>query len=234
MSIVSDERSNLKWALHYASLGFRVIPLHGFINGICSCCKSPCPQGSKPGKHPACPHGSKDGSTDTSAIRSWFDGKPWLNVGIALDGDVLGLDVDPRHGGTASLEAWEKEHGDLPLTATVKTGSDGRHLYFRLPPGIAVKNKSSWAPGIDTRSAGGYLVAPPSIHECGGKYEWLVHVEKPLAPAPDWLIAIVGEKSASTPKATAKGLGFGVVREEGPCDFASHPGAGEGKRHQEL
>ena len=234
MSIISSESTNLEAAFHYSSLGYKVFPVHGFINGSCTCCKSPCPQGSKPGKHPACTHGYKDATVDQGQITLWFSGQHWLNVGIALDEQTMGLDVDPAKGGLASLEALEREHGPLPQTPKVLTGSKGSHLYYRLPPGVVVKSKAGWAPGIDTRSLGGYLIAPPSLHECGGRYEWLEPLTTPLAMAPDWLLKIVAEKPVSTPSTTSGSMGFGLVVDQGPCDFPSHPGAPEGKRHQEL
>jgi hypothetical protein len=224
--------------LHYADLGYRVIPLHGFINGACTCCQNPCPGGSKPGKHPACSHGHLDGSKDNATIQAWFQGKPWLNVGIALDENMLGLDIDPGKGGTESLKTWEQDHGQLPITPTVKTGSEGYHHYFILPPGITVKNKAGWVPGIDSRSFGGYLVAPPSLHQCGGHYEWHLPLTTPLAMAPDWLISIVGERDITPAMTTSKvgipTIGRFVVVDEGPVTFSEHPGAPEGKRNQEL
>ena len=62
--------------------------------------------------------------------------RPDANVAIvsgALSGLVV-LDVDPRHGGIASLARWEREHGALPLTVEAQTGG-GRTPPLLHPPG---------------------------------------------------------------------------------------------------
>ena len=238
MGIISNISTNLESALAYSSLGYKVFPIHGFINGACTCCKSPCPDNSKPGKHPACRHGYKDASLDASVIRDWFEGKPWLNLAIAPEANQVVLDVDVKSGGMATLASWETEHGVMPATPKVKTGSGGRHFYFRLPDGVKVKNLEGVQPGIDTRSFGGYVIAPHSLHSSGNRYEWLVPLDTPLAQAPAWLIALIGEKAKAPAQAssTTKSSGsmFGLVREEEPCDFASHPGSSSGDRHKTL
>jgi hypothetical protein len=70
-------------------------------------------------------------------------------------------------------------------TFTVRTGSLGSHFVFRLPEGVEA-HKGKLAPGIDLKSEGGYLVAPPSVHSSGRRYE----VEKNvyIAEAPAWLV----------------------------------------------
>jgi hypothetical protein len=98
-------------------MGYRVIPIHGIINGYCTCGTIGHEQGHKPGKHPACAHGCKDGTLDETTIRDWF-ANDWLNIGFALDSNHLGLDVDPAKGGSETIEAWEQEYGQLPLTSS--------------------------------------------------------------------------------------------------------------------
>jgi putative DNA primase/helicase len=41
-------------------------------------------------------------------------------------------------------------------------------------------------PGLDFRSDGGYIVAPPSNHESGKEYVWADLSVEPV-PAPDWM-----------------------------------------------
>jgi hypothetical protein len=60
-----------------------------------------------------------------------------------------------------------------------------------------------------------------------------------LAIAPAWLLAIVAEKATSkaipSPAKRAEGNGLRFrVEDEGPMDFASHPGEGQGKRNDTL
>jgi hypothetical protein len=70
-------------------------------------------------------------------IDAWFDRWPAANIAI-VTGRVSGLvvlDLDPRHGGQASIERLRDEHGPLPRTVEAETGGGGRHLYFAHPGG---------------------------------------------------------------------------------------------------
>src|SRR5262245_9076067 len=124
--------------------------------------------------------------------RGWF--RTWPDAGIGVvTGAISGLvviDIDLRHGGDVSLEALERTHGRLPVTVECRTGGGGRHLYFAHPGG-SVRNKVGLAGGVDLRGDGGYVVAPPSVHSSGVRYEW-VEGRGPgsaaLAPLPDWLL----------------------------------------------
>lgn len=185
----TDEPSMLEWALTFASRGIKVLPLNSVFDGICSCLEgSEC---RSAGKHPLArlaPHGVKDATTDEATIRRWFNAEPHANVGIAMGGPLrlLGLDVDPRAGGDASLCDLVEAHGDGWLeTFTVRSGGLGNHFIFRLPEGVGV-HRSKLAPGIDVKAEGGSLVAPPSIHVSGRRYE----VERicDFAEAPAWLV----------------------------------------------
>jgi hypothetical protein len=126
-------------------------------------------------------------------LADWYG--RWPQAGVAVvTGAVSGLvvvDVDPKHGGEASLAELERSHGPLPATVTARTGGGGRHLYF-LHPGGLVRNQVGLAPGIDLRGDGGYVVAPPSLHPRGGIYAWeagLAPGEVALAVLPPWLVA---------------------------------------------
>jgi hypothetical protein len=118
--------------------------------------------------------------------RRWRD----ANVGVvtgAASGLVV-LDIDVHHGGTQSLTSLEGEHGRVPHTVEALTGGGGRHLYFAHPGGM-VHNRVGLEPGIDVRSDGGYIVAPPSLHPSGKRYAWVVAPgAAPLARLPPWLL----------------------------------------------
>jgi len=183
------EPSALEWALAFASQGVKVFPLNTVFDAVCSCAEgSEC---RSAGKHPLArlaPRGVKDAATDEAIIRRWFEAEPLANLGIAMGGKLrlLAVDVDPRSGGDASLCDLVEAHGDAWLeTFTVKTGGLGNHLLFRLPEGVEV-HRGKLAPGIDLKAEGGYLVAPPSTHISGRRYE----VEKSvyIAEAPAWLV----------------------------------------------
>ena len=179
-------------ALAYVRRGWPVLPLHSVSQGTCSCRRSDC---QTPGKHPRTLHGVKDATAREQTVRAWWDRWPDANVGIAT-GSVSGLivlDVDPRHGGDDSLVALERQHDPLPQTVRAMTGGGGSHPYFSHPGGI-VRNKVAIAPGLDVRGDGGYVIAPPSIHETGRRYEWDVGAspgEVTLQAAPAWLLALI-------------------------------------------
>lgn len=126
-------------------------------------------------------------------VRHWYERWPDANVAV-VTGAVSGLvvvDVDPAHGGGASLQRLQKDHGVLPTTLEAITGGGGRHLYFA-HPGSTVHNRVDLARGIDIRGDGGLVVAPPSIHPSGQLYRWAAGRgpdEAEPAPLPSWLLA---------------------------------------------
>lgn len=128
------------------------------------------------------------------AVGGWFERWPDANVAIVTGrrSGLVVVDVDPRHGGDASLAAFEREHAPLPATVESLTGGGGRHVYFRHPGGRA-PNRVGLLPGIDVRGDGGCVVAPPSIHPSGVAYAWRAGRAPgavPLAALPEaWLPA---------------------------------------------
>jgi hypothetical protein len=165
--------SMLEAALAYAKRGWPVFPCHSIVNGKCTCGKPDC---SSPGKHPRTKNGFKDATTDEATIREWWRKWPNANIGIATGSEsgLFVLDIDPEHGGEQSLQQLKDKYGPLPETARVRTGSGGWHYYFRYPAGLRLPNSSSkLGPGIDTRGDGGYVIAPPSLHVSGRRYEWV-------------------------------------------------------------
>jgi hypothetical protein len=166
--------TNLDWALTYAEAGLRVFPVHTIRNGVCSCGRL---NACKPGKHPVgalVPHGLRNAATDPALIKAWWCKIPDANIGIATgpESNLVVLDIDGPDGETI-VAAIEHQYGPLPATASVKT-SKGRHLYFAYPKnGTRVKSVSRKKLNIDVRGDGGFVVAPPSIHESGHVYKFI-------------------------------------------------------------
>jgi len=199
-SVAGSQPTNnlLTTALDYAQRGWQVIPLHNPVEGRCSCRNGvTC---SSPGKHPRIPW-KEGGSTEPAVIREWWRHWPDANVGI-VTGPVSGLlilDIDGEQG-RKSLRALEQQHGQLPDTWSVTTGSGGVHLYFRWPRGLKIRNSAKKiAPGIDIRGDGGYVVAPPSLHQSGRHY---VLNETAIAPVecPDWMLTLLQSPPGREPK----------------------------------
>ena len=125
-------------------------------------------------------------------IAEWFRRWPDANVGIVTGeiSNLIVLDIDPKHGGYATLERLERRFRPLSATVEAVTGGGGRHLYFAHPGGLT-RNRAGLAQGIDLRGDGGYVVAPPSIHPTGRPYECVTGRgpdETTLAPLPHWQI----------------------------------------------
>ncbi len=113
-------------------------------------------------------------TTNEAQIATWWTKHPDANVGLVTGGKLgVVLDIDRREA--------LGELGQLPRTRAARTGSGGLHLFYRLKPGVQVGNARGALPkGIDVRGEGsGYIVAPPSIHPSGGRYEWAVEVDEP-------------------------------------------------------
>jgi hypothetical protein len=192
-SCPSAQVNLLETALAYARRGWPVLPLHTATNGGCSCDKPDC---SDIGKHPRfhvtdLQHGLKDATTDDTLIRRWWQRWRHANIGI-VTGKVSGLvviDVDPRHGGDLTLEDLEAEHGKFPETVENLTGGGGRHLFYQHPGGELRCGTDALGPGVDIKADGGYVVAPPSRHASGRRYEWEVSShpdDVTIAPLPTW------------------------------------------------
>ena len=145
-------------AIDYASRGLAVFPL-------------------KPrDKAPITAHGVHEATTNFDQINKWWKRYPNANIGIAcgkISGGLLVVDVDRKQNGVDgldSLNAWERENGELPETVRSITGTGGSHLLYRIDG--AGKNRVNLLDGVDIRSDGGYIVAPPSVHPNGNQYEW--------------------------------------------------------------
>lgn len=161
-------------ALGYARRGWSVLPLHSFRpDGACTCSKGA--ECVSSGKHPRTKNGSHDATTDEETIRDWWRQYPAANVGIATGerSGIFVLDADAKNGGPESLAALECQHGALPWSARVRTGSGGLHVYLEYPGRHLANRAGKMAPGLDVRCCGGFVVAPPSRHASGGAYSWL-------------------------------------------------------------
>jgi RecA-family ATPase len=153
------EKTLKDWALTYARMGLAVFPL-------------------RPGdKRPATENGCKAATTSLQQIADWWDRYPDCNIGIATGGIsgglvVIDLDIDETKGinGYDSLKEWQRKNGELPETWQSITGRGGYHLLYM--DSAENKNRVGLYEGVDIRGEGGYIVAPPSIHPNGRKYEW--------------------------------------------------------------
>jgi len=195
----------LEAALAYAARGWSVFPVHSTVNGKCTCGNLAC---DRPGKHPRTKHGLKEATTDPERITRWWATWPNANIGVctgSISGFVV-LDVDGQEG-QASLDAFQEKHGQLPDTVEVQTGK-GFHLYFS-HPGLHISNSSGKVgKGLDVRGDDGYIIAPPSHHQSGKQYQWVLasHPDDlDIAAMPAWLLSMVQpDNNGGPPNKTGK------------------------------
>lgn len=200
---MSREENNpaIKSALSFAKIGGKVIPVHSVSNNRCSCSNPSC---TKQGKHPALDKWPDRASDDPAQIKTWIEASPTTNLGFTTGkrSGVAVLDVDADHGGFESLAELEREIGPLPTTPTAKTGGGGRHYYFKYP-NIDLKNSVGFRKGLDIRGDNGFVVAPPSVHKSGLRYEWLPNLsldDVTLSPFPPLLIEAIKKPKKQEPK----------------------------------
>ena len=171
-SVKTYEEQLLEAALSYAARGWPVFPCFWPVDGRCSCGNMDC---KSPGKHPLTPEGFKNAMTDEEVVRAWWRKYPRASIGIPT-GETSGIDVvdvDDIKIGQSALEGFI--NCKLKSLPRQRSGRDngGWHFLFRHRPGVHVKNRTKFLPGMDSRGDGGYIVVAPSIHISGRHYRWL-------------------------------------------------------------
>lgn len=164
-------------ALAYARHGIPVLPVHTpATDGSCSCGRRTC---DRVGKHPRLRHGLTEASTDETRIVRWWSRWPDANIGLRTGVVMDVADVDSADGWHGLQHLLD---GALPDGPSVRTGGGGWHFWFR-PTGYG--NRVGLLPGLDWRGAGGYVVAPPSVHLSRIDYRWLARpTDDPLPVVP--------------------------------------------------
>jgi hypothetical protein len=135
--------------------------------------------------------------------RTW--GRAPFNIGIACGpSGLVALDLDVPHEGEVSGSpeivdgmtmltslAARTPGARITPTLTVRTPSGGRHLVYRAPAGVGVRNTArTLGFCLDTRAAGGYIVGIGSVVD-GAAY--VLEDGSPTEPAvlPEWLLTLV-------------------------------------------
>ncbi|MFC4291362.1 bifunctional DNA primase/polymerase [Sphingorhabdus arenilitoris] len=165
----------------FAGQEIPVLPIHGIVDGCCTCGVDKC---TSPGKHPISSlvsHGVKDATIDLKTIRRWHRKYPNMNYAIATKGLAV-IDCDSK----AALQAFRSSYRPPP-TFTVKTAR-GFHYYYRgeMHARNGVRSK------LDIKSGpGSYVVGPGSRHASGAIYA--VWEDEPIADLPDNVASIAAE-----------------------------------------
>ncbi|MGP9023180.1 bifunctional DNA primase/polymerase (plasmid) [Streptomyces sp. BR1] len=149
-----------------------------------------------------------------------------FNIGVACGpSGLIAIDLDVPHeddalppaefaeagvvdGSTMFVALVDRTPGaEITPTMTVRTPSGGRHLIYRAPSDLRVRNTArtiGWQ--IDTRAAGGYVVGIGSVID-GKPYVLENGITEP-AVLPDWLLTLI------TTSPTPSKAGAGVSRAE--------------------
>lgn len=178
-------------ALAYAARGWRVVPI---IPGQ---------------KRPPLGQWTDVATCDPDRIRQWWGGR-YADHGVGIvcgwnaerTACLFVVDVDEGHtdgvSGGDTLAELEAAHGALPATMEVVTGSGGRHLYFVADEEVGT-GANRLGPGVDTRGEGGQVLAPPTYHPNGTRYEWEASSAAEPASAPAWLLDLLRPTAPPTP-----------------------------------
>jgi len=146
------------------------------------------------GKVPATPHGFHDATADGDGLLSLFDARPDADgfaVACGLSGvAVLDLDVtDGLDGRDMLREARVPWQDSETIRATTPRG--GEHAFFA---GV-LASRTGALPGVDIKSAGGYVVLPPAPgrawHPDASPWDL-----RPV-PVPEWLSRLAGSRGES-------------------------------------
>jgi len=95
-------------------------------------------------------------------------------IGIVIPFPYLVVDIDGEEG----ARAWMADYGDIPDRWVARTGR-GLHMWYACtePTG-----NGKLADKLDLKGQGGYVAAPPSLHESGRKYAWIAEPDYTFGP----------------------------------------------------
>ena len=203
-------------ALAFASRGFRIVP-------------------NRPKtKKPIVSDWPSQASTDPEVIRGWFRANPrGLNIGIALGptSKIIDIEADSEEAEKTYFELFGE---DAPVVPTWKS-SRGKHRLFRWTGDLPEPDKNLFKIGdLEFRtgngSEGAQSIVPPSRHQSGVSYEWLVGLdEAEPVPIPPAVLARIRARLGCIGKPEAGGL---VLQVAVPVeDLATAAGASQGGRH---
>ncbi len=214
----------LEWARRYVAAGYEVLPLHSIlepapaktvkafergelpkkeavIEARCSCASAEC---RSPGKHPRNPNGASGATLDLEQIAEWWGRWPDANIGLRMPPGRFAVDFDLYEPGVSErLTAFASTFGATAGAAAVQfSGGGEHHIFDGANDGFRFSTTLDGESGVDLiHNAHRYIVAAPSVHWTGRKYEWQSESLEP-ARAPAGLLERcghgVGKKSNAT------------------------------------
>ena len=147
----------------YQDLGFSTIPI--------------VPEGKKPLPEIGSWKRFQSTTATSEEIEKWLELEQKFNIALimgAISGNVIALDFDYPEVYVQWSADYPEYAKNAPTSQTGRIGG-GYHVLFRitgtLPSGGNYEYKGK--PLGQVKSEGGYIVAPPSIHENGQQYKWI-------------------------------------------------------------
>ena len=167
LALHNSDNDILAWARRYIARGWRVVLNYGLTaEGSCTCqAGRDCPYA---GKHPI--GGTGKATADIRVVERKLRQHPRANLGIVTgeESGIVVLDFDKAEG-RALFDEW-KAKGYIDESLVQNTGGGGLHYPLRWFPGLSAR--VAGVPGLDIRSQNSQIVAAPSIHVSGRRYEW--------------------------------------------------------------
>lgn len=159
-------------ALEYREAGLHPIPI------------------SPRGKRPAIPSWKQyqDTMPTVEEITAWWTLMPDANIALLTGRGTFVVDVDGPEAAQALKDAGIDLSG-YPRSITAR----GFHVWLA---GQEIPNKTGLLTKVDIRGDGGYVVAPPSIHESGHVYFWKEPITRALLPGPAKLYDMIRARPA--------------------------------------
>jgi len=101
-------------------------------------------------------------------VRAWYVKWPKANLALitGMISGIVVLDLD-------SEEAVDRAKTLNILNTPLVKSRRGLHAYFKYPFGVKIANSVDKQLATDIRAEGGNIIAPPSVHFSGHKYEWI-------------------------------------------------------------
>jgi hypothetical protein len=192
-------------ALLLSGRGFNVIPLHPPFQTA-----TPNIPSSEWGKHTLVDLALyQERHSTREEIEAWWAEQPQANIGV-ITGCSTGLVVLNVNGmeGEGALS----QLPPLPPTIWSET-ANGRHYWYTYPSegkvGMVVLG-----PGLSLIGDGGYVVAPPSLHQSRKYYTWGSSEGVPFAPLPDCFVRAAMKPDSFPPskKKVWEGTNFNPIR----------------------
>jgi len=203
-------------ALRYARGGVRVFPVHGIVDGRCTCGSKGKGNTCTPGKHPWIPRsalapelgggGAFQGSNDATLVTDWWRLRPGANIGARMglcEGEAEGyfaLDFDDGEVAAKLVALFRSSEAPRGYAVSL-SGREGGGVHVICRTRVDQHNTKLLADGRKVGELigyGSYVVAPPSLHVSGRRYTFV------LGDLVGWQLGVAEEPLTTARKLLAR------------------------------